>query len=204
MMQAVERNKIHAQVVQLLGLESLNGVRVAIVPTASERLVFRGFVARSIRYWEEWGADVTVIDLSSSASSVRDGLEQAQVIYVAGGNTYTLMRRLAQAGVKEYLPELLASRLYVGESAGSIVAGPNISTAILTFDYNMEHAYTDRTGLGLAPFLLWPHYSATSNTVMQLRERLLPLVRRRAFSYGIERMRNGEVLLYRDGVTKRV
>lgn len=198
-----EREKIRAASLEVLGVSSLEGLSVAIIPTASERLFFRGFVGQSVKYWQQWGAEVSIANLIEGEENIQKILEKSDIIYVPGGNTYTLMRHLAQAKVREYLPALLEKRLYIGESAGSIVAGINVSTAILTFDHNPERIFTDRSGLGLVPFLVWPHHSVASRGVMNAHKWLLPVFYKRMFSHPVERLRNGEILMYKNGNVER-
>jgi dipeptidase E len=73
-------------------------------------------------------------------------LERAETVFVGGGNTYALLDRIRER-VGEGLP-------YVGASAGSNVAGPNILT---TNDWNVV-GLAAFDALGLVPFNINPHY----------------------------------------------
>lgn len=85
-------------------------------------------------------------------------LEQADALFVGGGNTYALLKRLRaakllapiRARVQEGMP-------YIGSSAGSNVAGPTILT---TNDWNVV-ALDAFDALGLVPFNINPHYLET-------------------------------------------
>jgi dipeptidase E len=79
-------------------------------------------------------------------------------VFVGGGNTYALLKRLRQAGLLEPLRERARAGLpYVGSSAGSNLAGPNILT---TNDWNVV-GLTAFEALGLVPFNMNPHYLET-------------------------------------------
>src|SRR6185369_14975747 len=53
-------------------------------------------------------------------------LSRVDAVFIGGGNTYALLRRLRQAGLLEPLRERARAGLpYAGSSAGSNVAGPN-------------------------------------------------------------------------------
>ena len=85
-------------------------------------------------------------------------LARVDAVFIGGGNTYALLRRLRQAALLEPLRERVRAGLpYVGASAGSNVAGPNILT---TNDWNVV-GLTAFEALGLVPFNVNPHYLET-------------------------------------------
>lgn len=85
-------------------------------------------------------------------------LERAEAVLVGGGNTYALLRRLRLAGLLDPLrARVRAGMPYVGSSAGSNVAGPNILT---TNDWNVV-GLGEFEALGLVPFNVNPHYLET-------------------------------------------
>jgi dipeptidase E len=85
-------------------------------------------------------------------------LSRVDAVFIGGGNTYALLRRLRQAGLVEPLRERARAGLpYIGSSAGSNVAGPNILT---TNDWNVV-GLTAFEALGLVPFNVNPHYLET-------------------------------------------
>jgi dipeptidase E len=85
-------------------------------------------------------------------------LARVDAVFIGGGNTYALLRRLRQAALLEPLRERARAGLpYIGTSAGSNVAGPNILT---TNDWNVV-GLTAFEALGLVPFNVNPHYLET-------------------------------------------
>ncbi len=85
-------------------------------------------------------------------------LSRVDAVFIGGGNTYALLRRLRQAGLLEPLRERARAGLpYAGSSAGSNVAGPTILT---TNDWNVV-GLTAFEALGLVPFNVNPHYLET-------------------------------------------
>jgi dipeptidase E len=82
-------------------------------------------------------------------------LDRVDAVFVGGGNTYALLRRLHRAKLVEAIrARVLAGAPYLGISAGSNVAGPTILT---TNDWNVVGL--DRfDALGLVPFNINPHY----------------------------------------------
>ncbi len=85
-------------------------------------------------------------------------LDQAEAIFLGGGNTYALLQRLRTTGLLEAIGRRVRAGMpYLGSSAGSNIAGPNILT---TNDWNVVGL--DRfEALGLVPFNVNPHYLET-------------------------------------------
>jgi dipeptidase E len=86
---------------------------------------------------------------------------------MGGGNTYALLTRLHRSGLLDAIRERVRAGMpYVGASAGSNVAGPNILT---TNDWNV-------VGLGrfealeLVPFNINPHYKETDPAMAPFSE----------------------------------
>jgi len=82
-------------------------------------------------------------------------LAGVEALFMGGGNTYALLSRLKESGLIGAIRErVLAGMPYMGASAGSNVAGPNILT---TNDWNVV-ALGRFDALGLVPFNINPHY----------------------------------------------
>lgn len=88
-------------------------------------------------------------------------LENADVIFFSGGNTTHLMYEIKIAGLDTELKKLLESKVYVGNSAGSIVATKNLSISNPKDRdyYSPRKDEFDNVALELVDFLLRPHYN---------------------------------------------
>jgi dipeptidase E len=85
-------------------------------------------------------------------------LARAEALFMGGGNTYALLKRLREAGLLPAIRERVEAGMpYVGASAGSNVAGPTILT---TNDWNVV-ALDVFEALGLVRFNVNPHYKET-------------------------------------------
>jgi dipeptidase E len=85
-------------------------------------------------------------------------LARAEALFMGGGNTYALLARLRASGLLGAIGERVRGGMpYLGASAGSNVAGPNILT---TNDWNVV-ALDRFDALGLVPFNINPHYRET-------------------------------------------
>jgi len=87
--------------------------------------------------------------------------EKYDVIYVCGGNTFIYLDRIRKTGLDKFIIDAVKSNrsIYVGVSAGSIIAGPDITIAgwgseCDSNDINLK----DTTGLGLTNIVVSPHY----------------------------------------------
>jgi len=94
-------------------------------------------------------------------------LEKAETLFVGGGNTYHLLRRLQQAGLLPAIRARVESGMpYIGSSAGANIAGPNILT---TNDWNVDGTQGFEA-LGLVPFNINPHYLETDPVMAPFSE----------------------------------
>lgn len=84
-------------------------------------------------------------------------LQAADVIYMGGGNTYHLLNSIRKSGLDKELPRLLESRIYIGDSAGSIVVTPRIDVAEIDDGDKNTVEISDTSGLGLVDFEVSPH-----------------------------------------------
>jgi dipeptidase E len=86
-------------------------------------------------------------------------LQEADIIWFNGGNTYYLLDQVRKSGLKEELPELLKTRVYVGSSAGSGIACPDLSIVEL-FPEEEPYRLDDIRALGYVSFSIHPHLNS--------------------------------------------
>lgn len=109
------------------------------------------------------GFNVTDFTLTNKQQSqVKSVIEPTDVIYASGGNTYYLLSHMRQSGffnlIHDYVPQ---HKVYIGTSAGSIVAGPNIEILALGDDPSSVPQLKDYTGLGLTDISVLPHWGSS-------------------------------------------
>ena len=69
--------------------EEIDNKKVAFIPTASLREGYTGYVGSARKLFNKLGAAVTEIDISTEAySTIQSVFEDADVIYVTGGNSF--------------------------------------------------------------------------------------------------------------------
>lgn len=89
------------------------------------------------------------------ATNARQAVDEAEAIFIGGGNTFRLLKCLYDADVLASIRQRVdVGTPFIGSSAGSIVAGPTLKT---TKDMPIvEPPAFD--ALGLVPFQISPHY----------------------------------------------
>lgn len=137
---------------------------VTYIPTAcnKEKLKF----IYKLRIWSirSIGWEVDELDIATASYEViKAKLEKNDVIFVAGGNTFYLMQEMKRTGAdKLIINEVKKGKFYVGESAGAIVAGPNIEYASLMDSKQTAPDLSDYSGLGLVDFYVVVHAHSLS------------------------------------------
>jgi len=90
-----------------------------------------------------------------SPTSPANVIEQAESIFVGGGNTFRLLKGLQDLGVMDGIRRRVREGMpYIGSSAGSIVAGPTLKT---TKDMPIVEPASFEA-LALVDFQISPHY----------------------------------------------
>ena len=104
-------------------------------------------------------SDFTLTD--KKYGEVKQVLEEMDVIFVSGGNTFYLLEKIQLTGTAELFNELVnKGKIYIGSSAGSIIAGPDISP-VRKFDAEWEAPkLKNYKGLGLVDFVVLPHWGS--------------------------------------------
>lgn len=137
----------------------LRGKTVTYIPTASrvEKLGF--FIGLGKRGLKKLGMVVNELDVSTASYEVAKAkLEKNDCIYIAGGNTFYLLQELRRTGADRLIVEAVENgKLYIGESAGAIVASPDIEYSAAMDDRGKAPELRDCSGLGLTDFYAVPH-----------------------------------------------
>jgi dipeptidase E len=100
---------------------------------------------------------IDVVDPSAAGVEWRARMAKADVIFVSGGNTFHLLDQVRQKLFDRWLGTQLDQKVYVGVSAGTILATPHIDVATIEpADENITDV-DDFSALNLVPFEIEPH-----------------------------------------------
>lgn len=100
-----------------------------------------------------------VVDFIDIELNPKARLNNYNVIYVCGGNTFRLLKYAREANFKKNVSKLLErGGIYVGVSAGSIILSPTIKVAAKIDPDTNYVEIEDLTGLNILDFEIHPHY----------------------------------------------
>lgn len=109
-------------------------------------------------------ADFQVSDFTVTGKTkeqVKQMLDNTDFVFVSGGNTFFLLQEMRKSGfadlIKSYVDKGL---IYGGSSAGSVVAGPDISLVQELDDPSLAPELKDQKGLGLVDVVVFPHWGS--------------------------------------------
>lgn len=136
-------------------------LNLAFIPTASNvEEGDKSWVINNLNYCKNLGfKSIDIVDISAIPRDLWfPRLQTADVFLFEGGNTFHLMHWLEKSGLKELLPELLKTKVYVGSSAGAMVTSRK--NTFLKLYYEGEYEHEDENGLGLVDFQIRPHLNS--------------------------------------------
>ena len=142
--------------------EDLQGKIIAFIPTASLTESIRFYVNKGKKALEKVGMIVEEVEITQlSNEEISSILHKCDYIYITGGNTFFLLQELKRKGIDRIISEQVKSgKLYIGESAGAIIASPDTEyMKNVNFD-SIEKApeLEDYASLDLVNFYTVPHY----------------------------------------------
>lgn len=134
-------------------------LKAVLIPTAADPYEKKDFVESDRMKLVEMGFLVKDVDIKDKTEGeLERELIEADLILMAGGNTFYLLDNIRKSGFDKLLPRLLdRGVIYVGSSAGSIVCCPTIIGARLFDDPKAAPDLIDYSGLNLFDTILLPH-----------------------------------------------
>lgn len=136
-------------------------LKVAFIPTAADFYKSKPWMEADRQALIDLGYTAFEVALKGQpVDQLRKELEPANIIFVAGGNTTYLTERAQASGLPSIIHELLKDRMYIGSSAGSILAGPSVAPFVDEDLSELPNNFVlkDPTCLGLVDYIILPHY----------------------------------------------
>ncbi|WP_180379420.1 Type 1 glutamine amidotransferase-like domain-containing protein [Campylobacter concisus] len=148
------------------------GKDIVFIDTAAKFEEVNFYVDEAVEILENFGAKLRRLDVSCAQSlavpvsekdelfcndEILSAISQCDIIYISGGNTFYLLNELRKSRVWQAIKNAVkAGKIYIGESAGAIVAAPDTRYAT-PMDENSPNM-SDFTGLNLVDFCVVPHF----------------------------------------------
>ena len=154
--------------------------KILFIPTATNVDEYKKYIYLTQKAFEDFGYEVENFDVSIfSEEIVKEKLSEAKTVFISGGNTFYLLQELKRKNLTSYLKERIENGLlYIGESAGSVIAAPDIEYASIVDDKTLATELDDYTGLNLVDFYIVPHFEeepfveSSRNTVELYKDKL--------------------------------
>lgn len=151
----IKNNSLVSALQKLAGEE----IKIAFIPTAAnDHYSDKSWLVKDLVNCQKLGF-IDIIDIAAvPRKNWLPRLKKANVLVFGGGNTAHLMDCVVSSGLEKDLPALLKKRIYVGISAGSIIAAK-------TLQASSEYLYGDERkkapkGLGFVDFNIRPHFNS--------------------------------------------
>lgn len=110
------------------------------------------------------GAGFTVNEFTftgKKTEEIKKELDGSDAILVGGGNTFYLLDKIRKAGAQDLIIKFVESgKIYIGSSAGAVLAGPDITSASYQDDIKAASNLKDYKGLNLVDFVVVPHFGS--------------------------------------------
>ena len=135
------------------------GKKAIFIPTAGDPYDNKDFVEADKIALKKYGLDVVEMDVKNrNEKEVREMIDGADIVLVAGGDTFYLMEKLKESRADKIIKEFVArGGIYIGSSAGSIICCPTIEGAEDFDDPNLTPKLDNFDGLGIFRNVIIPH-----------------------------------------------
>ncbi len=150
------------------------GLKTVFINTPAETYKSPEWLENNKKAFSEAGfivSDYTVT--GKTAEEIKRDLSGFDVISVSGGNTFYALQQIQLSGCAQVIRDYVNSgKIYIGSSAGSVVAGPDIYP-IYRLD-KMEEAPNLKgyEGLRLTDVVVLPHWGTDKSKDLYLNKRL--------------------------------
>lgn len=163
----IDNDKIGKEFLKLVD-KPASEIKILFVPTASRTEEELYYVAESKKELLDLGIkkkDIVDYNLGNEL----EGLDDFDVMYVCGGNTFYLLHRIRESGFDKVIKEFVESgKVYVGVSAGSMVMGPDIDVSGIKVDWDKNDVcLKDLTGLNFTDKRISPHYTIEDEEIIK-------------------------------------
>jgi len=134
--------------------------KVVFIPTAADPYDDKSFVEKDREALVNLGYNVEDYDIKDKdETQLLEKLGTADVVFIAGGNSFYLLEKVQESGFNKVIKELVdKGTVYVGSSAGAIIVGPNIEPIKSLDDPTKAPNLKSLAGLNFVDFIPLPHF----------------------------------------------
>ena len=135
------------------------GKKAVFIPTAGDPYDNKDFVEADKTALEKYGLDVVEMDVKNKdEEEIRKAIDGADVVLVAGGDTFYLMEKLKESGADKIIKDFIEKNgMYIGSSAGSIICCPTIEGAEEFDEPSLAPKLDSFDGIGVFEDVIIPH-----------------------------------------------
>ena len=146
------------KIIEHEGLDPV-GKKAIFIPTAGDPYDNRVFVEADKLALEKYGLNVVEMDVKNKdEEEIRKAIDGADVVLVAGGDTFYLMEKLKESGADKIIKDFIEKNgVYIGSSAGSIICCPTIEGAEEFDDPSLAPRLDNFDGMGVFKDVIIPH-----------------------------------------------
>ncbi len=110
---------------------------------------------------------------NKTLNQLQKDLSGVDIIHVNGGNSFYLLLQIRKSGFRKFVHEHVdKGKVYIGSSAGSIVAAPDIEITKRIETGKYIKILKTHKALGLVDFIILPHWGSDYFKDMYLKSRL--------------------------------
>lgn len=141
--------------------EECAGKTVTFIPTASMVEKVNFYVGSAKKAFKKMGIIIDELDISKTPIEViEEKIINNEYIYMSGGNTFYLLQELKKTGADKLIANLInKGKVFIGESAGSMILAQNIEYVKLMDDCSKGKELDNYDSLGVINFSPVPHYT---------------------------------------------
>ncbi|MFZ2682015.1 MAG: Type 1 glutamine amidotransferase-like domain-containing protein [Patescibacteria group bacterium] len=144
------------------GLLPHEPVKVGFVTTAADPYKNKPWMEADRKALIDLGYAVIDIDLKDKTSTeLQIVFNDTRILFIAGGNAPFLVEHAHRSGLREVIKKALDDgELFIGSSAGSILAGPSVEPFVEEDAAELPKTFSlqNSSCLGLVDYIVLPHY----------------------------------------------
>lgn len=149
--------------------KSAEQIKLAYIMTAVKTSVDRDYAIKDRKALVDLGVQIEDIDIEGkNENELLEILKKFDVIFVQGGNPFYFLKAVRESGFQKVAEEMIENgKIYIGQSAGSMLAGPTIETGLWKRKDRNRYGVTDWTAMKWIDFNIFPHYKEEYREIVE-------------------------------------